>query len=72
MNPNEQKQLFGFSYKENDKESALEKASPVPPNSDDGVAVAAGGLYGYGITMDQQATKDYDLIRRYRSMALHP
>ena len=72
VNPNQQKQLFGFSYKENEKEGALEKASPVPPNSDDGVAVAAGGLYGYGITMDQQATKDYDLIRRYRAMALHP
>ena len=72
VNPNQQKQLFGFSYKENEKEGPLEKASPVPPNSDDGVAVAAGGLYGYGITMDQQATKDYDLIRRYRAMALHP
>ena len=72
VNQGNRNKLFGFSYKDAEKEGALEKASPVPPNSDDGVAVAAGGLYGYGITMDQGATKDYDLIRRYRAMALHP
>ena len=72
MTQNRNEKLFGFSYRDAEKEAPLEKASPVPPNSDDGVAVAAGGLYGYGITMDQGATKDYDLIRRYRSMALHP
>ena len=74
MNPNQNnnQKLFGFSYKDTEKEDALSKASPVPANSDDGVAVAAGGLYGYGITMDQGATKDYELIRRYRGMALHP
>ena len=74
MNPNSNnsQKLFGFSYKDTEKEDALAKASPVPENSDDGVAVAAGGLYGYGITMDSGATKDYELIRRYRTMALHP
>ena len=64
--------MFGFSYKETDKEDKTAKASPVPPNADDGVAVSAGGLYGYGIDMDQGGQKDYDLIRRYRAMALHP
>ena len=64
--------MFGFSYKETDKEDKTAKASPVPPNADDGVAVSAGGLYGYGIDMDQTGQKDYDLIRRYRAMALHP
>ena len=39
---------------------------------DDGVTVSAGGLYGYAIDLDQQAGKDYELIRRYRCMALHP
>ena len=62
--------MFGFSYKETDKEDKTAKASPIPPNSDDGVAVSAGGLYGYGIDMDQTGQKDYDLIRRYRAMAL--
>ena len=71
MNPNNQQKLFGFSYEE-PKEKPGEKLSPVPPNADDGVAVAAGGLYGYGIEMDQTGQKDYELIRRYRCMALHP
>lgn len=71
QNPNENK-LFGFSYKRDDDAKPLEKLSPVPPNADDGVAVAAGGLYGYGVDFDQATSKDYDLIRRYRCMALHP
>ena len=71
MNPNQQNNLFGFSYKEDPEQ--IKKMSPVPPNSDDGVTVAAGGLYGYGINLDEgSTTKDYELIRRYRSMALHP
>ena len=73
MNPNQNNsgRLFGFQYKQDEAEE-LSKISPVPPNSDDGVAVSAGGLYGYGVDLDQQSTKDYDLIRRYRCMALHP
>lgn len=71
MNPNQNDKLFGFSYKK-EQEAPSVKASPVPPNSDDGVAIAAGGMYGHGIAMDQTATKDYELIRRYRGMALHP
>ena len=72
MNPNQDnKRLFGFSYKEDELEQ-LSKISPVPPNADDGVSVSAGGLYGYGVDFDQQSSKDYDLIRRYRCMALHP
>jgi hypothetical protein len=39
---------------------------------DDGVTVAAGGLYGYSVDLDQQAGKDYELIRKYRCMAMHP
>ena len=63
--------LFGFSYKE-DELDEISKVSPVPPNMDDGVTVSAGGLYGYAIDLDQSAGKDYELIRRYRCMALHP
>ena len=72
MIPNQNNRMFGFSYKETEAEDKTAKASPVPPNSDDGVAVSAGGLYGYGIDMDQGGQKDYELIRRYRAMALHP
>jgi hypothetical protein len=69
--PNQNSRLFGFSYKEDELEE-IAKVSPVPPNMDDGVTVSAGGLYGYAIDLDQQAGKDYELIRRYRCMALHP
>jgi hypothetical protein len=69
--PNQNSRLFGFSYKEDELEE-ISKVSPVPPNMDDGVTVSAGGLYGYAIDLDQQAGKDYELIRRYRCMALHP
>ena len=71
VNPNQQGNLFGFSYKEDPEQ--IKKMSPVPPNADDGVAVAAGGLYGYGVNLNEgTTTKDYELIRRYRAMALHP
>jgi len=63
--------LFGFSYKEQDTEE-INKLSPVPPNADDGVTVSAGGLQGYGVDMEGGASKDAELIRKYRCMALHP
>lgn len=71
MSIQESTRLFGFKYKENPEES-VSKVSPVPPNTEDGVAVSAGGIYGYGIDMDNRGLKDYDLIRKYRCMALHP
>ena len=69
--PGQGGKLFGFSYKEDELEQ-ISKISPVPPNMDDGVTVSAGGLYGYSVDLDQQAGKDYELIRRYRCMAMHP
>jgi len=71
VNPGQSGRLFGFSYK-NDELEEIQKISPVPPNRDDGVTVAAGGLTGYSIPMDNQSGKDYDQIRKYRCMALHP
>ncbi len=69
--PGQNNRLFGFSYKEDELEQ-VSKISPVPPNMDDGVTVSAGGLYGYSVDLDQSATKDAELIRRYRCMAMHP
>ena len=70
MIPGQSGRLFGFSYK-NDELEEINKISPVPPNRDDGVTVA-GGLTGYSIPMDTGAQQDYELIRKYRCMALHP
>jgi hypothetical protein len=71
VNPTENSRLFGFSYKQDEKENAA-KISPVPPNADDGVAVAAGGLMGYSVSLDSNVSKDYEQIKKYRCMALHP
>ena len=71
MSPEQNSRLFGFSYKENSLEQ-LGKISPVPPNMDDGVTVAAGGLTGYSVAMDTASMKDAELIKKYRCMAMHP
>ena len=71
MNPGQNGRLFGFSYKQDALEE-INKISPIPPNKDDGVTVAAGGLTGYGMPMDSSGTKDHELIKNYRCMALHP
>ena len=71
MNPGQSGRLFGFSYKQDELEE-IQKLSPIPPNRDDGVTVAAGGLTGYGMPMDSSSTKDSEQIKKYRCMALHP
>ena len=63
--------LFGFSYKQDDLEE-IKKISPVPPNMDDGVTVAAGGIQGHGVSLDSGAQQEAESIRKYRCMALHP
>ena len=69
--PQDKSRLFGFSYRQDDLEE-VKKLSPVPPNMDDGVTVAAGGLTGYGVDLDGGMQKDQDQIRKYRCMAMHP
>jgi len=64
--------LFGFSYREPDADELKKKISPVPPNMDDGVTVAAGGLTGYGMNMDDGSQRDTEMIKKYRCMAMHP
>jgi len=71
VNPNENSRLFGFSYKQDDLEE-LKKISPIPPNMDDGVTVAAGGLTGYSVALDSESAQDYESIKKYRCMAMHP
>ena len=62
-------QLFGFQINRNNKDRGQ---SPVPPNAEDGIAVAAGGYFGTYVETDAQARNEYDLIKRYRDMSLHP
>lgn len=63
-------QLFGFSI--NGPTQKPKGQSPIPPNADDGVATIAGGYFGHYVDIDGVARNEFDLIRRYRDMSLHP
>jgi hypothetical protein len=63
-------QLFGFSIKS--KAEELKGQSPIPPNADDAVTTVAGGYFGSYVDMDGIARNEFDLIRRYRDMSMHP
>ena len=62
-------QLFGFQI---NRKEGRKGQSPVPPNADEAIAIAAGGYYGTYVDTDNQARNEFEMIRRYRDMALHP
>ena len=66
-------QLFGFSIEERKKKEKL--FSPAPPNNDEGTStVAAGAYFGQYVDIDgiPKTNNDFDLIKKYREIALHP
>jgi len=63
--------LFGFSIEDNKKPTSV--VSPVPPSNEDGVDYyIQSGFYGQYVDIEGVYRTEYDLIRRYREMALHP
>ncbi len=62
-------QLFGFQI---NRKVGKRGQSPVPPQADEPIAVAAGGYYGTYVDTDNQARNEFEMIRRYRDMAIHP
>ena len=63
-------QLFGFIINKGGEDRGQ---SPIPPNQNDSVAVAAGGHFGTYVDVDgSQGRSEYELIKRYRDMSLHP
>jgi len=64
--------LFGFSIE--DKEPLSPGVvSPVPPNNEDGVDhYLTSGFFGSYVDLEGIYRTDFDLIKRYREMALHP
>ena len=47
--------------------------SPVPQNNEDGVDnYISSGFYGSYVDIEGQYRTEFDLIRRYREMSLHP
>jgi len=62
-------QLFGFQI---NRKEGQKGQSPVPPSADEPVSIAAGGYFGTYVDTDATARNEYELIRRYRDMSLHP
>jgi len=66
-------QLFGFSIDDSYKKPSETVVSPVPKNNEDGADYyLASGFYGQYLDVEGVFKTEYDLIRRYRQMALHP
>ena len=64
--------LFGFSIEDNDPISPG-VVSPVPPNKEDGVDhYLSSGFFGSYVDIEGVYRTEFDLIKRYREMALHP
>ena len=64
--------LFGFSIEDTEKKSKS-IVSPVPENNEDGVDnYIASGFYGSYVDIEGQYRTEFDLIKRYREMSLHP
>jgi hypothetical protein len=66
--------LFGFSIDDtDDRLKSKSVISPVPPNNDDGVDnFISSGFYGQYLDIEGVYRTEFDLIKRYREMALHP
>jgi len=65
--------LFGFSIDDSDKLKSKSIVSPVPPNNEDGVDnYIASGFYGQYLDIEGVYRTEFDLLKRYREMALHP
>ncbi len=64
-------ELFGFSFKK--KEGKSRAPSPIQPSSDDGAtSYIAGGYYGQYLDLDGNFKTEYDMVKKYREMAMHP
>ena len=64
--------LFGFKIqKDDDKQKNV--VSPVPQNKEDSSDYyVSSGFYGQYVDIDGVFKSEYELIKRYREMALHP
>ena len=64
--------LFGFSIEDTDPVSPG-IVSPVPPNNEDGSDFyLSSGFFGSYVDIEGVYRTEFDLIKRYREMALHP
>jgi len=66
--------LFGFKIQDSeDDRSKKSIVSPVPENQEDSSDFyVASGFYGQYVDIEGVYKSEYDLIKRYREMAIHP
>ena len=65
--------LFGFSIGDESDDKSKSLVAPVPPNNDDGVDhYVQSGFYGSYVDLEGVYRTEFELIKRYREMALHP
>jgi len=68
-------ELFGFSLEKDNQKKKKQQGlvSPVPPNNDDGtVTISAGGHYGQYVDIEGVSKNEFEQIRKYRQVSLHP
>ena len=65
-------ELFGFSFRKRE-EKAKNAPSPVAPTNEDGAtSFIAGGYHGTYVDLDGNFKTEYDMVVKYRMMAMHP
>ena len=65
--------LFGFSIEDPDEKKKKGVISPVPQNNEDGADYfLTSGFYGQYVDIEGVFRTEFDVIKRYRDMALHP
>ena len=66
-------ELFGFSFRKREKELTKNAPSPVAPTNEDGAtSFIAGGYHGTYVDLDGNFKTEYDMVVKYRMMAMHP
>lgn len=65
--------LFGFKIQSEDDRSKKSIVSPIPENEEDSSDFfVSSGFYGQYVDIEGVYKTEFDLIKRYREMALHP
>ena len=66
-------ELFGFSFKRREEELKKSAPSPVATTNEDGAtSFIAGGYHGTYVDLDGNFKTEYDMVVKYRMMAMHP
>ena len=65
--------LFGFSIENDDEKKKKGIISPVAPNNEDGADYfLSSGFYGQYVDIEGVFKTEFDIVKRYRDMSLHP